>query len=79
MLSRIHHLLSAVMLAFIFAFVGHSLYLCIDFLSRPHLYAAHSAPWYTGIWVNGLITALFAFVFFLLRLLVQRFMKEENA
>ena len=79
MLCRIQHLLSAVILAFLGAYVGHSLYLCIDYHSRPQLYALYSAPWYTAIYVNGLLTLLIAGVFFLIRLWVRRLIQKTNA
>lgn len=76
MLRKIDHLLSAMIFSFIGAFACHSLYLSLDFLFRPHVYAAYSAPWYLSIFVNGLITALIALVIFFIRLLAKRFLPK---
>jgi len=76
MFCRINHLLTAVICAFIGAFVCHSLHLIVDYQVRPHLYALQSAPWYTTIIVNGLLTILIAGVIWLVRRSLKRLLKQ---
>ncbi|MBQ1946245.1 MAG: hypothetical protein II343_04870 [Clostridia bacterium] len=79
MLCKINRTLTLVIIAFISAFIGHSLYLSIDYHVRPGLYAMNSAPWYTAILVNGILTALIALTLLFAKWLVQYLRKKMNA
>ena len=60
MLCKINRLLTLVILAFIGAFVAHSIYHVIHYHVSPQLRLVSSAPWYTAIIANAFLTTLIA-------------------
>ncbi len=54
MKKKINQLLNIIMGSFLGVFIGSGLYKYWHFRQHPDLYAMQSAPWYTGIWINGL-------------------------
>ena len=79
MLCKINRTLTLVIVAFLGAFIGHSLYLTLDYHARPALYAMNSAPWYTAILVTGVLTALIALTLLFAKWIVQYLRKKMNA
>lgn len=77
MLSKIHHLLSTIIRAFALAFLASSLHIFLEHRLHPQQFLPYSAPWYTGIYVNGLITLLLIACFAAARLLVRHYLKKE--
>lgn len=59
-MRRLYQILRTTLWAFAGVFLGHSIYLCYDYVAHPALYAMQSAPWYTGILVYGAFTAVLA-------------------
>ena len=55
MKKKLNQILNIIMGSFIGVFIGSGLYKYWDFQKYPDLYAMQSAPWYTGILVNGLL------------------------
>ncbi len=41
-------------------FLGRCIYLYFDFKARPDLYAMQQVPWYRGLKVQAIVTALLA-------------------
>jgi len=72
MYPRLNHVLNLLIGSFIGVWIGHSLYLLWDYHAHPGLYALRSAPWYTGILVNGLCTAGFLAVALLVKYILHR-------
>ena len=56
MKKKINQILNIIMGSFIGVFIGSGLYKYWDFQKYPDLYAIQSAPWYTSILINGLLT-----------------------
>ena len=56
MKQRIQRILNIIMGSFIGVFIGSGLYRYWHFRKYPDLYIMQSAPWYTGILVQGLFT-----------------------
>lgn len=54
MLKRISQILNIFIISACGVFLGHTIYIYHDFLTRPGLYAMQSAPWYTSILVYGI-------------------------
>lgn len=77
MLSKINQLLSTIIRAFALAFLASSLHMLIEYHLQPQLFLPYSAPWYTGIYVNGLITLLLIACFAAARLLVRYHLKKS--
>jgi uncharacterized membrane protein len=56
MKKKINQILNIIMGSFIGVFIGSGLYKYWDFQKYPDLYVIQSAPWYTSILINGLLT-----------------------
>ena len=56
MKKKINQILNIIMGSFIGMFIGSGLYKYWHFRKYPYLYAMQSAPWYTSILINGLLT-----------------------
>ena len=56
MKKKINQILNIIIGAFIGMFIGSGLYEYWHFRKYPYLYAMQSAPWYTSILINGLLT-----------------------
>ena len=56
MKKKINQILNIIMGSFISVFIGSGLYKYWDFQKYPDLYVIQSAPWYTSILINGLLT-----------------------
>lgn len=56
MKKKISQILNIIMGSSTGVFIGSGIYKYWHFRKYPDLYAASSAPWYTGLLVNGLFT-----------------------
>lgn len=56
MKKKVNKILNVVMGSFTGMFLGSGLYRYWHFQKYPNLYITNSAPWYTGILINGLFT-----------------------
>ena len=72
----IHQILNAVMFTFTGVFVGYGIYEYWHYRTYPKLYAMQSAPWYTGILLDGAVTLILLALCFLLKLLVKKKMQK---
>lgn len=54
--KKIQRILNIIMSCFVGVFIGSGLYRYWHFRKYPDLYIMQSAPWYTGILVQGLFT-----------------------
>ena len=54
--KKIQRILNTIMSCFVGVFIGSGLYRYWHFRKYPDLYIMQSAPWYTGILVQGLFT-----------------------
>lgn len=61
-LKRFDRLLNLVIGCSIGAEIGYALYVYWEYRKYPLLYAMQSAPWYTGILVNGLAAVVISLV-----------------
>ncbi len=72
MQKRIHQILNTIIAVAIGVLLGHSAFLYWDVKNHPDLYAAQSAPWYTGIFVYGACTAVVIAVVLLIKYFLRR-------
>lgn len=56
MYKKLNDMLNIVIGSCVGVFVGHLIYLYLDYKKRPGLYEMQSAPWYTSVIVYGLCT-----------------------
>lgn len=72
MKKKVNQVLNIIMGSFTGVFIGSGIYKYWHFRKYPDLYAAYSAPWYTGILVNGLFTlALLVFCIMIKIILIE--------
>lgn len=55
-MSKIKNVLNLIRILFCGYFVGHSVFVAWNHYKHPEIYAMQSAPWYTTILVDGIIT-----------------------
>lgn len=53
-MKKLNHALNIIIGAFVGVFIGYAIYVVWDYNAHPQLYAAYSAPWYTGILLYGI-------------------------
>ena len=70
-------ILNIVIGAFVGVFIGHGIYVFRDFKTRPDLYAAQSAPWYTSILVYVVETAVVLVIAIIIKLIIRRKLKQH--
>lgn len=70
MKKKINQILNTVMGFFIGVFIGSGLYKYWHFQKYPDLYAMQSAPWYTSILINGLLTLVLLAVYMIVKVII---------
>ena len=78
MLKRIIWFLNIIMGSSAGVFIGHGIYVYLDYRKYPDLYAAQSAPWYTGILVYGAFTLIVLAVCFLLKIIFNTIIQKKT-
>ena len=78
MLKCLYDILSVALWCAVGVFAGTSLYVVFDYIARPDLYAMASAPWYSAIIVNALLSAAVIGLLLIGRLLIRRRLKREK-
>ena len=78
MLKRIYDILRVALWCAVGFFVGTSLYVVFDPLAHPDLYAMASAPWYSAIIVNALLSAAVIALLLAVRLCIGRRLKRSG-
>jgi len=75
MLKKINHILNIVVGSSIGVFIGHGIYVFLDYKTHPDLYAMMSAPWYTSILVYLIFTIVLCAASFIIKLMIRRNLK----
>ena len=79
MLKKLNYFLNIIIGSFIGVFIGHGIYVFWDYKTNPDLYAMQSAPWYTSIFVNGIVTLILLAVVVIAKLIIRKKIKPmEN-
>ena len=79
MLLKINRLLSLVIIAFVGAFVAHSIYHVIHYLISPQLHILGSAPWYAAILANAFLIALIVIALLAIKGIVVHLYRRSRA
>ena len=77
-MKKLNAVLNTVIGAFVGVFIGNSLYVYRRFKTYPELYAMQSAPWYTSIAVNGLLTLFVLLVCVVIKAIVNNKLKKSD-
>ena len=78
MLKRIDKIINTIIGAFIGVFIGRSLYTYWHYTKYTELYMTNSAPWYTGILVNGLFTIVIITVAVVAKFVIKKIIKKKE-
>ncbi len=78
MLKRIYDILRVALWCAVGFFVGTSLYVVFDHIAHPDLYAMASAPWYSAIIVNALLSAVVIALLLAVRFCIGRRLKRSG-
>jgi len=57
-------------------FIGYSIYKYFDYVNHPDLYVVQSAPWYTSVQIQGLVTFVIIVIAIILKLLIKKKMRD---
>ncbi len=71
MLKKINPILNIVIGTCIGIFIGYGISVFWDYKTHPDLYVVRSAPWYTGILLYGIVTAVVLAVLIMIKLLIR--------
>lgn len=74
--NKLNYILNILMGSVTGVFIGYGLYTVWDYKTHPDLYAAQSAPWYTGIVVDGIFVAFVLLLCFVLKQVIQKGAKK---
>ena len=77
MLNKLNSALNIIMGSFVGVFLGRGLFVVWEYKTHPGLYAMQSAPWYTSILVNGVFTVVLLAVAAVMKLIVQKKLKQS--
>lgn len=77
-MKKFNQILNVVMGAFAGTFIGCTIYVVWDFKTRPALYAMQSAPWYTGILMDGAVTIVVLMSCFAIKAGIKRLEKKSR-
>ena len=77
MLKRLNQIANITIGSFIGVFIGYGIYVFWNYKTHPDLYAMQSAPWYTSIFVYGIVMLIFVMVAVIAKLIIRKKMKKE--
>ena len=70
-MKKLNHALNIIIGAFVGLFIGYAIYVVWDYNAHPQLYAAQSAPWYTGILLYGVCALGVAVVWLVIKAVIR--------
>ena len=79
MLKKLNSFLNIIIGSFVGVFIGRGIYVFWDYKTHPGLYAMQSAPWYTSIVVNGIVTLILLAVVIIAKLIIRKKIKPTDA
>lgn len=79
MLNKLNTILNYAISSFLGVFVGSSLFRYFHYKNKPGLYEIQSAPWYTGIQVNAIITVAIILVLIILKFAIKKYILKEKS
>lgn len=78
-LKKLNYILDIVAGSFIGASIGHGIYVFWEYKTHPGLYAMQSAPWYTSIFVYGIVMLILLAVVVIAKLIIRKKIKPADA
>lgn len=71
-MKRLNQILNVIIGVFVGVFIGYGIYKFWDFNSHPDLYSMQSAPWYTDIILQGIITVIVVVIASVIKLIIKK-------
>lgn len=71
-MERVYQVLRIALWCFLGVYIGSSLYQYYDYATHPELYSMPSAPWYTGIFIRGIFTAVMTVILLIAMRVVKK-------
>ena len=78
-MKKASKVLSYIIAAVIIGFLLHCAFKFWDFKSNPHLYAMQSAPWYTGILIDGCLSLGVIFICIVSKLVLKHLERKATS
>lgn len=75
MFQHINRIFNILIICVLCVYVGYGIYLFWDYKANPVYYFTQSAPWYTGIQVYGVLTAIVLLALFIIKVFIRKKIK----
>ena len=75
---KIKRILNAIMSVCLGYYVGHCIFVFWKHYRYPEIYAMQSAPWYTSLWVNGLMVLAIMLICTIAKIILKYIDKKKN-
>lgn len=75
-MKRLNQVLNIIISCCFGVFVGHAVYVYLDYKKHADLYAMQSAPWYTSILAYGIFTLITSAACFIVKLIIRKKLKQ---
>ena len=77
-MKKLYSVLNTILWCFVGVFIGRSIYTIYDYIRYRELYETYSAPWYTGILMSAVITAIIVALCLVAMYFVKRKINASN-
>ena len=74
--NKPNRILNTIMGSVVGVFIGYSIYSVWDYKTYTDLYMMQSAPWYTGILVYGIFSAVVLLLCIILKAVIRKLIKK---
>ena len=75
---KIKKILNAIMSVCTGYYVGHCIFTLWNYYRHPELYAMQSAPWYTSLWVYGLMLLVVVLICIAIKIILRYIEKRKS-
>lgn len=76
---KIKKILNGIMGVCLGYYVGHCIFVLWNHYRHPEFYGMQSAPWYTSLWVNGLMLLAVLLVCTMIKLILKHMEKKKKS
>ena len=71
-MNRLYKVLKLLVHLTITYFIISSFYVVIRYITKPEAYIYYSAPWYTGILINGIISGIIVIILLVIMIIIKK-------
>lgn len=75
---KMKKMLNAVMSVCLGYYIGHFIFVLWNHYRQPEIYAMQSAPWYTSLWVYGIVVLAVIGICILIKLILNHIEKTKK-